>query len=353
MNELAGLPPPILSPSLYHGGDIAAARRAFPGAPEPWLDLSTGVNPNPYPLPPLDREAWTRLPDRAALGRLEEAAAARYGAPDGVAVVAAPGAQALIQILPRLLPAATVGIFGFTYAEYEQVWRAAGVEVACVETLDELAAFDVAVVVNPNNPDGRIVAPDDLVAIAGALGRRDGALVVDEAFIDAAPAGASLAPRLPDSAIVLRSFGKIYGLAGLRLGFAVAGPRHAAKLRSLLGPWAVSGPAIEVGAAALADEAWLAATIADLSARAAALDRLLVRCGLTIVGGAPLFRLAAHAEAQTLFDQLGRRGVLVRRFPARPNWLRFGLPGDEAAFARLDAALASASPEQARPSPVC
>jgi cobalamin biosynthetic protein CobC len=339
MNEPAGVDPPLLASSVYHGGDLAAARVAFPSAPEPWLDLSTGINPNPYPLPPLPAEAWTRLPDRAALTRLEAIAATRYRVAAEAAVVAAPGAQALIQLLPRLLRAKTIGILGLTYGEYEQTWRAAGAEVAYAGTLDELAGFDVAIVVNPNNPDGRLVPRERLAALAEILARRGGALVVDEAFVDAEPAEASLAPQLPGGAIVLRSFGKIYGLAGLRLGFAIANSRDGARLRALLGPWAVSGPAIEIGAAALADEAWLTATITKLREDAAALDRLLFRYGFTPLGGAPLFRLATHARAQAAFETLGRQGVLVRRFPTRPDWLRFGLPADEAQFARLEAAL--------------
>jgi cobalamin biosynthetic protein CobC len=340
MNTMAN--PPFPAPRVDHGGDLAAARRAFPGAPEPWLDLSTGVNPNPYPMPNLPAEVWARLPDRAGLARLERLAAARYRAPAGKEVVAAPGAQALIQILPRLLRAERVGILGVTYAEYEQVWRAAGAEIVFADRLDPLIACDVAVVVNPNNPDGRLVAPNELAAFAGATAERGGALLVDEAFIDAAPEGASLVPILPDSAIVLRSFGKIYGLAGLRLGFAVLGPREAGTLRALLGPWAVSGPAIEIGAAALADDAWLKAAVADLAARAASLDRVLIRHGFALLGGAPLFRLAAHPKAGPVFAALGRQGVLVRRFPSRPDWLRFGLPADAAGLARLDAALAAA-----------
>ena len=318
---------------------MAAARAAFPAAPEPWLDLSTGINPNPYPLPVLSPEAWTRLPDRAALTQLEAVAAARYRVAAEAAVVAAPGVQALIQLLPRLLRAETVGILGFTYGEYEHIWRAAGAEVASVETIDQLAGFDVAIIVNPNNPDGRLVPPERLAALAGTLARRGGALIVDEAFIDAEAAEASLALRPPANAIVLRSFGKIYGLAGLRLGFGVLNAGDAKRLRALLGPWPVSGPAIEIGAAALADETWLTATIGALRVNAAALDKLLVRHGFTLIGGAPLFRLVTHAKAQALFATLGRQGVLVRRFPTRPDWLRFGLPADDAAFARLDAAL--------------
>jgi cobalamin biosynthesis protein CobC len=342
MNTVADIDPLTPLRGVYHGGDLAAARAAFPGAPEPWLDLSTGINPNGYPLPPLTSEVWRRLPDREGLARLESLAGKRYGARDGAHVVAAPGAQALIQLLPRLFRAESVGILGLTYGEYEQVWRAAGARVRATETLEALSAFDVAVVVNPNNPDGRLIASRELAALADKMARRSGLLIADEAFIDAALTDASLAPALPEATIVLRSFGKMYGLAGVRLGFAITTAKLADALRALLGPWAVSGPAIEIGAVALADAKWLEAAIADLSDRAMAVDRLLLRHGFTLIGGAPLFRLAAHSNACARFEALGRQGVLVRRFPARADWLRFGLPANEAAFARLDEALSRA-----------
>ena len=120
-------------------------------------------------------------------------------------------------------------------------------------SLDDLEAADadVVVVVNPDNPTGRLLPPQALRGVAARL------LIVDEAFIDLLPHEASLAGDLPDNAIVLRSFGKTYGLAGLRLGFAIAAVPLAQRLREELGPWAVSGPALAIGATALADDAWL------------------------------------------------------------------------------------------------
>ena len=317
----------------YHGGDLAAARLAYPDAPHPWLDLSTGINPVPYPVPPLPPEAWTALPAPAAVASLEAVAARAYGTTPQ-RVVAAPGTQALIGWLPRLVAARRVGILGFTYAEHARVWREAGASVETAAHLDGLAGCDVAIVVNPNNPDGRLVAPADLASLAG----RVGLLVVDEAFADTMPAGASLAPSLPANAVVLRSFGKIYGLAGLRLGFAVARDLEA-EIRRALGPWAVGGPALAIGGAALSDRAWLAQTRARLSRDAARLDTLLERQGMRILGGTPLFRLVEGEE--TWFERLARSGVLTRPFAGNPGRLRFGLPGADAAWARLDRALRS------------
>ncbi len=174
----------------YHGGDLGAARAAFPAAPEPWIDLSTGVNSDPYPMPPLDAALWTALPEPGAVIRLEAAAARAYGT-TSERVVAAPGTQALIQWLPHLAPARRVGVLGLTYGEHAKCWAAAGAEVSIVRDLDALTGFDVAIVVNPNNPDGRLVAASDLAALAG----RVGLLVVDEAFMDVVPPGCAASRR--------------------------------------------------------------------------------------------------------------------------------------------------------------
>ncbi len=257
-------------------------------------------------------------------------------------MVAAPGTQALIQLLPRLHRAETVGILGVTYGEYERVWRATGVLPRIVERFDDLATCDVAVVVNPNNPDGRLVAPDRLSALACRLAEKGGLLIVDEAFMDVLPAGSSLIPNLPETgAVVLRSFGKTYGLAGVRLGFAVTNAVVADALATAFGPWAVSGPAIEIGTLALADEAWLAGTIKTLATAASAVDQAFEAAGGTRVGGTPLFRLFAHPHAHAVFRDLGRLGILVRHFPQRADWLRVGLPASEPAVCRLIAALRS------------
>jgi cobalamin biosynthetic protein CobC len=332
---------PEEAPALrYHGGNINAARRLFPEAPEPWIDLSTGINPVPYPVGVVAPGAWTRLPEAAALDALEAAARAAYGAKPSVGVVAAAGAQALIQWLPRIFPARRVGVLGFTYQEHETSWRAAGADVVTVRSLSDLAGFDVGLVVNPNNPDGRTLASEELAEIARALGRRGGRLIVDEAFMDLLGRHDSLIPDLPTpGAIVLRSFGKAYGLAGVRLGFAVASTEDSARVRAALGPWSVSGPAIEIGRRALTDETWLARTARRLRDEAARLDQLLQSAHLDIVGGTPLFRLVQLNEAPALFRRLCRAGILTRPFRARPDWLRFGIPHAPEEWMRLEAAL--------------
>ncbi len=333
--------PDIGVASLLHGGDLTAARRRFPEAPEPFIDLSTGINPHSYPLPPLSPELFARLPEPAALERLAAIAGRAYGteAPDQVAP--APGTQILLPLVFALLPAGRAAVLGPTYAEHARVARLVGHRTEEATDVDDLGPADLAVVVNPNNPDGRIVSRDALLSLADEKRRRGGLLVVDEAFGDVGPAGLSLGPQVGRGHIVvLRSFGKFYGLAGLRLGFALAAPELAARLRATLGPWAVAGPAIAAGQAALSDAAW-AEAMRDMLARGAArLDRMLAGAKLEIVGGTSLFRLARTPAAGALFDHLGRAGILVRRFAEAPEWLRFGLPGSEADWRRLAAALA-------------
>ena len=323
----------------YHGGALEVARRLAPGAPQPWIDLSTGVNPHAYPLPPLERDAWARLPDSGALAKLEAAAALRYGA-GATSVVAGPGSQALIHALSHILPRGAVGALGPTYSGFKAAFAAAGARVVEAERLEGMDPLDVAIVVNPNNPDGRIVPRADLLALHERLVTRGGVLIVDEAFADFDAADQSLAPALPArGAVVLRSFGKSFGLAGLRLGFALASPDIAPSLRAALGPWPVSGPAIAIGVRALADSDWLEATRGRLSADQARLDALLKRAGWRIVGGTRLFRLAAHEDARLAFGRLLAAGILSRPFADAPDWLRLGMPGDENAWKRLAAAL--------------
>jgi len=327
-------------PGVHHGGDLASAKRRFHLPDADWLDLSTGINPVSYPFTPPSEAAWARLPDSAVDERLRKAAAACYGAPSADCVVPAPGSQALIQLLPHLRDRSNVAVLGPTYGEHQARWVACGHAVTVVESPDSLSErFDVVVVGNPNNPDGRIIARARLIELSRALAARGGWLVVDEAFADLDPA-LSLAPDVSDSGlIVLRSFGKFFGLAGLRLGFALAALALAARIADGLGPWAVSGPAAEIGAAALADSTWIAETRAGLAARAARLDASFGRAGLNVVGGTALFRLVETPNARALHDHLGRHAIHVRDFPDRADRLRFAVPATEAAFARLANAL--------------
>ena len=334
---------PDTAAPLEHGGDLAAARRLFPDAPQPFIDLSTGINPFPYPLPALPPDVFARLPDATAHIRLADAAARTYGAPSAAHVAPAPGTQILLPPVAALAPPGRAAILGPTYSEHARAAALAGHAVVDARTIEELRDADLAIVVNPNNPDGRVVTKEQLLELADELERRSGILVVDEAFMEVGPPEASVASDVHrGNIIVLRSFGKFFGLAGLRLGFALASPDLAARLAAGLGPWAVSGPAIAVAEQALADAAWIDGTRRRLADAAAKLDGLLADAGTEAIGGTSLFRLVRMPAASRLFQHLGTAGVLVRAFREQPTWLRFGIPRD-GDWHRLQSHLATAN----------
>jgi cobalamin biosynthetic protein CobC len=327
---------------MNHGGDLTQAMAQYGGTPQNWLDLSTGINPRPWPLPAsLPDKLWQRLPSRADHDALIAAAHAAYGVPAGVEIAAASGTQALIQWLPRVTGPGAVAIGGPTYSEHAAAWANAGHEVLALTAPDHLPdhARYVAIV-NPNNPDGRLLDKVVLARVAARLRERGGWLVIDEAFADLDPtcSAVTLCSDLP--VIVLRSFGKFYGLAGLRLGFAIAPPAMIRHVAEALGPWPCSGPALVIGCAALLDHEWAARTRETLKSRADRLDNVLGAAGFTIVGGTALFRLIRHCAAGTLHQALAEQHIWCRNFEWADDLLRFGLPGDDDAFGRLATALA-------------
>ncbi|SLN55578.1 Histidinol-phosphate aminotransferase [Roseivivax jejudonensis] len=316
-----------------HGGDLDRAMAQY-GAGD-WLDLSTGINAVPYPVPPIPDRAFAALPTVAEKAALDAAAHEAYGA--RVTPVALAGAQAAIQLVPRLGSPGHARILGPTYNEHAGALSAQGWTVTEVDTIAALSGADLAVVVNPNNPDGRRWRPSDLLALRKDVDR----LIVDESFADPEPE-LSLAPQIADATeglVVLRSFGKFFGLAGLRLGFALAGSAESEALRALAGPWAVSGPAIAIGATALRDGTWQAATRARLNADAARLDALADSAGWRLVGGTPLFRTYVTPDATAAQAALATRQIWTRIFPYSDRWIRLGLPGREADWQRLETAL--------------
>jgi cobalamin biosynthetic protein CobC len=323
-----------------HGGSLARARSQFPHAPEPWVDLSTGINPHSYPLFDLPATALARLPEPARARDLAAAAAQAYAAPSARHVVPAPGTQILLPPVFSLVKPGRAAILGPTYAEHAHAAAVAGHTAVELDDLSALADADLAVVVNPNNPDGRVVSRAALLSLADALRQRGGLLVIDEAFMDVGPSEESLCGDVGQGGIVvLRSFGKFFGLAGLRLGFAITSPDIAERLDGGLGPWSVSGPALEYGIRALADRPWQDEMRQCLVVDAARLDALLAAHGLAVDGGTSLFRHVTTADAAGLFAVLGASGILARNFIDRPDILRFGLPGDADAWRRLELAL--------------
>jgi cobalamin biosynthetic protein CobC len=253
-----------------------------------------------------------------------------------------PGTQSFIQILPRLVPPGRpVAIVAPTYGEYAHCFKAAGFDVDLIASPDRVRPDHGAlVVVNPNNPDGKAYRPDHLLALHESLRSRGGHLHVDEAFGDGRPelTLAAYASSLP-GLTVSRSFGKFFGMAGLRLGFVFAVPETLALVDAALGPWAVSGPALSIAAALMSRDR--NEIVSLIAARKRALDAVLCNAGLTIAGGTDLFSLVRLDAAQALFDHLAHCHILVRKFDYAPDWLRFGLAADDRGDRRLAQALAS------------
>ena len=321
---------------LEHGGNLNEAIRLHGRPKEEWLDLSTGINPHAYPVPPLPADAWHRLPEPDPA--LVDAAATYYGAPHVLPVA---GTQAAIQALPRLRKTSRVVVAAPAYAEHAHCWRRAGHELREIayEELDAaVESCDVMVVCNPNNPTGASVEPGLLLQWAAALAARGGWLVVDEAFCDTTPhmsiAAASNRPGL----IVLRSVGKFFGLAGVRLGFVAAEQELLAQLADCLGPWTVSGPAQRIGRAALEGRQWQLKMREQLLQEGTRLQDLLAENDIASSGSA-LYRWWPEADAHAFRHHMAARGIWVRLFTSGAGGIRIGLPPDEEGWQRLADAL--------------
>ena len=305
-----------------HGGGLDAAVARWGGARDAWLDLSTGINPVTFPIQKLTAADWACLPDAAAQDRLTQAARTFWNVPASAEVLAAPGASALIAQMPVLASAGRVDIPAPTYNEHAAAFRAHGWQIT-----DQ--APSARVLVHPNNPDGRLWSAEDITAPL---------TIIDESFCDVTPEASMIELATRDGVVVLKSFGKFWGLAGMRLGFAVAQPATIARLRDMIGPWAVSGPALRIGAVALDDHDWATATRDRLAQDAARLDTLI---GKPVVGGTSLFRLYDVGDAKTWQDRLAMHHVWSRIFPYSSRWVRLGLPGTSAQWDHLERALAA------------
>jgi cobalamin biosynthetic protein CobC len=339
-----------------HGGRVDAARAMFGG--DEWIDLSTGIAPWAWPVADVPL-GWEQLPEPGSIAALEAAAAEAFGVADPMRVVAVPGSDLAMRLLALVIAALRPCVVRPGYAGHLAAWpdavavtpddgttpsgspaqaggqgtarsaRSSGLLLA--QEHGGLGDADLLVLASPANPDGRVTDPALLRTLSQTM-----TVVVDEAYTDPAP---GLCPEADDRLIVLRSFGKFYGLPGLRLGFVIAGTAIAAKLRDLLGDWPVSSAAVAIGTAAYRDQHWHRAQQARITETGGLLDEVLRDAGLPVVGSAPLFRLVACTQATKLFETLAHHAILTRPFADQPDRLRIGLPRGAAGLVRLATAL--------------
>lgn len=324
---------------LVHGGSLDKMRAAFPDASEPWIDLSTGINPWPYPVPDVSPDMLNALPTHDAYQQCRAAMASVIGAPSDTLALA-PGSELLIRLLPQIISPRHVAVLTPTYGDHVQVWRTAGCDV--METTAPLSRThdaDAVIICNPNNPDGRLFNPDELDTARAELAERGGWLIVDEAYADLAPELSLARHAGAPGLIVLRSFGKFYGLAGLRLGAIIAPEDILRRVSNLLGVWPVSGLALGIGKRAYQDTSWQVSTRARLDDARKRLDEILMGTGITEIHGTSLFRFVGCDNAHLIWRRLAERGIYVRRFSWSNQHLRFGLVANETAEMRLREAL--------------
>lgn len=330
---------------IAHGGALSEAIAKYGGTASEWLDLSTGISPFSLPLPEIPMESWRRLPEQSEVRRVCELAMRHYGG--SVVPIAVPGTQAAIQLLPFLTPnASEVAIVSPTYGEYERAYRRMDMTVDPIDALDgaTVTRASVAVLANPNNPDGRETPRDDIFGFVRA--QRHRLVIIDEAFADMRQdltmvGAAGMEPNL----VVMRSFGKFFGLAGLRLGFVFAEPALAKILSDRLGPWAVSGPALAIAAHAFSRLDLINELRNKLDKAHAMTRSALKMASARIVGETALFFYCDVGDGAAVRDLLASHKLLVRAFDHSPSRIRIGLVPDELSAVRLRETLRLARPQ--------
>lgn len=328
-----------------HGGDLKSAIALSlefgfdAGNLSSWMDLSTGINPRPYPVPTLDPVLWHALPTQDLHQKLMAAAVKYYHAPSPHHLLAASGSALLIQLLPRLLEGQAVSIVSPTYGDHERAWKREGAVCSLIENAEDHSDGNL-VLTNPNNPDGRKYSVGKLQALAEKQTRAGSWLIVDEAFADLNDGEGQTAALVEKfNVIILKSLGKFFGLAGARLGFLIAPTEIIEEMTKQLGSWPVSGPALEIGFQALSNVAWQEETRQFLRAQTTALLAIFKQANIPVVGGTDLFTLVDQSAKPNLFKELLRAKIYVRAFDYNRNWLRIGLPKNDDELARLNAAV--------------
>ena len=308
-----------------HGGDLDRAVMEFGGKKSEWIDLSTGINPNFYPVDSIENIDIHTLPSKDDIKNLKDVAKKFYHTNGFLNVLS--GAQAAINLLPYLFPSGDVSIIEPTYNEYKQTFLNTNWKVNIVHNLKKMEGSTIAIICNPNNPDGKIFYQDDLIK----LSKKVDLLVIDESFMDLYPSlsMSNIINKNTKNIIILKSFGKFFGLAGVRLGFIISGKDISEKIENLIGPWQVSNPAIIAGIQALKDDVWIKNNIQKLKKYAYKLDILANQLNWRLVGGTYLYRLYETDSSIETQKKLAQKKIWSRIFSYSNNWIRLGIPSEK------------------------
>ena len=335
----------MLHSEKHHGGDLEWAKNHFSKNHSNWLDLSTGINPTAYPFVLNNYFDYNSLPSNTLLQNCKGACLKFFGCRNHNELLIAPGSQILISQLPHIFQNKKVAIISPTYGEHAPAWKSGGHHVELVQSLSKAEAInpDIILLVNPNNPNGNFFDSDTLHRVAENQKSKGGYLIVDEAFIDIMPEKSCSKFSDMDGLIILRSFGKFFGLGGVRLGAMIAPDEICYAINQRIGPWAVSSSALSIATQAYLDEAWINSQKHELRFCAKKMDQMLISVGCDIIGGTDLFRLVSFNRSKDLFQHLGEEGIYVRHFEYNDQWLRFGLiaKNDNSMWDRLETSLLS------------
>jgi cobalamin biosynthetic protein CobC len=282
---------------------------------------------------------WQRLPETD--DDLLSSAQHYYGC-DNLLPLA--GSQAAIQALPFCRQCSRIGIVSPCYAEHAHWWEKADHRIVYIKPheIDRfIPALDVLLLANPNNPDATDYSVEQLLGWHQRLIKNNGWLIIDEAFIDSTPEKSLLrhCKTMPEGLIVLRSIGKFFGLAGIRLGFLAAEPQLLQQVAYRQGAWAVSHPARWLGQHALIDQQWQTQAHDFLRQQSKNLYHLLKQSFQEFkIRKSHYFCYIQHPQAEKIKQHLAQRGIWTRIFK-NPTAIRLGLPANNTELQCLKKAL--------------
>jgi len=300
---------------LEHGGKLDHHLDLYGGDRSDWIDLSTGINNSPYPIPKIPKWVWECLPDERLNENFKDAARDFWKVPKSAEITTANGTSPIISILPSIFRRGNIDIYHPTYNEYKAAFTKSGWKISKNNA-------SARVLVNPNNPDGKYWSSTDILS-------NDKLTIVDESFCDLTPEKSLIKFSDQPGVVVLKSFGKFWGLAGLRLGCAIAAPKTLKKLQSMLGPWPASGPALFIGVKALNDKNWANNNVKKLDNLASKFDDILLKNSIHIMGGTSLFRLIKIKNAEKMKNYFAQNHILIRTFSYSNEIARIGIPKNE------------------------